>query len=414
MTQEDMQKLIDASEVTPAGQIMYQDGFIDPEAEGKDLKYDWDAQPRETTDGRGLVDSILRLGLIEPPTLALYGGDDVPEVVRGHRRIDATKISKTEHPEDYKRIFPNGVPVKIAVGKVVNGNRVDLTHKDIFLLRADHDLDSLKESLHSKIECYKMVSPLFRAGFTYAEVIENTWRTVSRILSTKYNELKDEIAKTPARSVQLQILERSQHGNYQFLKALSDSPNLLVEAWMNGERNKGPKFTQAQIKGLASKFKSLQADAGKTAGADALTQENPGDAWIKEFNDVFTEISVPKEAKEAGPKMAKRGKIEEMLIAVSSKTARLAFQSVLGVENAEKLLKNTYDKDVAVFESIRESVPSFVEFVLINAPLMEQDITKSDVKKLTEVLGLESAHSKAAQAAAKGGRSAKQETAKAK
>jgi hypothetical protein len=404
MTEEQLQAMLNASEVTPAGQILFEEAYIDPCGDGVDHCYDWDAQPRETTDGRDLVESFQRLGMIEKPMLCRYKGVDLPEVARGHRRLNGAKTMKEEMLDEYNRVFPQGVAVKIAVGKIVNGETMELTHRDMHLLRVDHDLDSLKQTLTSVIEAYKMVCPLFRAGLSYSEVIEHTWRTVSRLLSTKYNELVEEVKGLP-RSLRLKVLERSQHGNYQFLKALSDAPDALIEAWKAGVKGNGPKLTQATIKGLVSEFRKAKDEIKNVAGSKPLTREKPGEEWLGKLQDAITKAAAPKDTTEAGPKMVKKTKVEEMRDSVTSQSLRLAFQSVLGVAGAEKMLKNNYDKDISIFEQIREERPRFAEFVLSNGLLLEHDLTRADIKALKTALEInpDSAHAIAAQAAAKGG-----------
>ncbi len=409
---EQLSDLMAKAEVTAAGNILFEERFINPNAVDVEFIYDWTAQPREETNGRGLVDSIRRIGQQERPILVKHSGKELPEVGRGHRRLNAACIISKEFSDDFVRLYPNGVPVKVAIGKMVKGKTVELTGTDMHLLRADHDLDDLKQSLSSKIECVRLTRPLFNLGLAMIVVIEHTWRTVSRIMSSKYNALREEIEKTSNRQEQLRILDRSQHGNFQFLKAIADSPNALYEAWATGEKQEGPVLTQKVVKELASQFRNAVKDSGQVVGGEVITKENPGPDWTESLKDAVTEAGKPKEEKEKGPAMAKKSKVEEMLEKATSQTARLAFQATLGITGAERMLQNDYDVPVRAFEQMREVRPRLMEAMLELATTLDGDITKEQYKAVNAVFPNESVHVDAAkeatpktpQAAAKGGR----------
>ena len=383
-TNEQLQDIVDNAEVTPAGSIIFEERFINPKAVDVEFTYDWNAQPREVTDGRGLVDSICRVGLNEKPMLVIYGGKDLPEVAKGHRRLDACCIISAERANDFKRNFPNGVPVKVATGKVIAGEVMPLTHIDMHLLRADHDLDSLKQSLATKIECVRLTRPLFESGMKGPAVQLHTWRTVSRIMSTKYADLCKSMDNALPHE-QVKILDNSQHGNYQLLKAIADSPMALYEAWAIGERKEGPVLTQKQVKELASQFRKDKSDALSIVGGPVVDKDNPSPEWTSALADAITESAKPKEETDKGPKMVKKSKVEEMLEKAKSMTQRLTLQAVLGIAGADRMLQNSYDGPVRGFEDLRESKPRLIEMLLELASSIDEDVTKEQYKAVNAV-----------------------------
>jgi len=384
MSLEAIDALIANAEITPAGSLIFEECFIDPTAEGYEFIIDYDAQPREVTDGSGLVNDICMRGQIDPLILAIYSGGLIPEVGAGHRRRHAAYLIKTERPDDYDRVYPNGVPCKIATGKVVNGKVVNLTHMDMHLMRADHDTDSLKQSLSSKIECVKMTRPLFRQGMKTPEVIFHTWRTVSRIMSNKYNALCEEVDALASKAEQLKVLDRSQHGNFQFLKALADSPDALFDMWSKGEKGEGAKLSQKVVKELASKFRNAQSEADRTPGAEPVTLECPPEDWTEALTDAVTEANTPADEKPDTPKMLKKSKVEEILKKTKSASGRLVLQMVLGLPGAERLYYNNYDVPVSGFCNLREKKPRLVEAMLEFGGL-DEDITKEQFKAMKAV-----------------------------
>ena len=397
-TTEQLQDIVDNAEVTPAGSVLFEERFINPNAEDVEFTYDWNAQPREVTDGRGLVDSICRIGLNERPILVIYGGKDIAEVAAGHRRLNACCIISKERKDDYDRNFPNGVPVKVAIGKMVNGKKCELTHIDMHLLRADHDLDSLKCSLATKIECVRLTRPLFEVGMKMVAVMLHTWRTVSRIMSGRYPELcKAMDNASPAD--QVKILDSSQHGNFQLLKAIADTPMALYEAWALGERKEGPILTQKQVKDLASLFRKEKTDALKVVGGPIVDKDNPTPEWVSALKDAITESSKPKEEKEAGSKMVKKSKVEEMLEKATNQTQRLQLQAILGVAGAERMLENNYAEFIKNCESMREKFPRVMEMAIEMCSSLDEDITKEQYKAVNAVFQGTSVHEQAAEKA---------------
>ena len=211
----------------------------------------------------------------------------------------------------------------------------------------------------------------------------HTWRTVSRIMSSKYSELCTAMDNA-TEAQQVKILGDSQHGNFQFLKAIADTPVCVFDAWALGEKGEGPNIPQKVVAKLASNFRKDVKEADNTPGAKAVDKTTPTEGWIEGFNDAMTEVAKPKDEKKSEPKMMKKSKVEEMLGKVKSPSGRLLLQAVLAKEGAERMYFNGYERDVNAFCNLRENKPRLIE-VMLEFGQRDEDITKEQYNALSAV-----------------------------
>jgi hypothetical protein len=274
MSDDDFDALQEECHLKPINQFKYEIRYLMP----KDIHIDWKLQSRENTTGKHLISSILDTGLNTNLEAWLNALEEI-WLLRGHQRIMALIEILKLHPKEFKRLFPNGIPVKVYLG---------ITSNDALRIRADHSYDKLKKPLTSKIEAVNMTTPLYQNGFSEKQVMVMSFDTVVPIMASPktYNDLIEKRNNAKTSRDFRDILFNSQKGSFQFLKRISEAPPDLVDFWKDGERGKQPMFPKRkQYEELVMVFNNAvkadrKSDDPKGYGYDKLPPE-----YVQAFAD---------------------------------------------------------------------------------------------------------------------------------
>lgn len=348
------------------------DGKLHTLVVDSDVVFNWDLQPRDVTDGTHLIEDIMNRGLVTEPT-AWVNGDSV-EVLMGHLRMDALARMQALYPEEFKGLFPKGVPVKVYQ---------DLTEEQAMLIRDDHDLDNLKRKLQGRVEVFHLLRPKFEKLWTEAQILKADWRTLASVLSGNYSALEKKVADETDQRKQYDIIFKSQKGNLQNLKAVYRNPIALQEYWMDAERGNKAKLKQETIRELATLFENEQSEGEKMQPMQKFTKVKPGPQWVAAFAEARQEAETPR-AEKRKPLTTKAR--EDLRKDLNSNVATFA---MLAVENEQEYaveqLKKV-DKVIAPIESAYQVDSKALDVLVVHLNKTNEALTPSQISNLKKLL----------------------------
>lgn len=353
LNDKEVKARIDGLSVDPVNSMQFDIVNVKPEPQGSEKKtytVNWSLQPREEghSDGSDLVDDIMRRGLQEMPTAWANPEKKIPELLQGHRRMHALYLISEQYPDAFKALFPEGIPIKVYTSKMVDGDWVSLTDDDGLIIRADHDTDALRQPLTTKLEAIRLVKPFFLKNmngdksWTTLRIMMLTWRTVCRIMSKQYDALRARYDAAKSEQEKIDIIFNSQKGSFQFLRRMSEAPDILLEYYAQGQKGEATQLkTQKDYEDLSLAFKkAYEADRKKLEplGIDAA---NPGKEFMAEFNKVKKE----KLKGAATTKILPLNKAEVDALAgkLTSNICGLLIKALQRNADAESLLIDNYD-----------------------------------------------------------------------
>jgi hypothetical protein len=225
-----------------------------------------------------LADSIMGQGLLKPLVLR----KDTLEVLQGHRRKRAIEFIKNTFPEDYERLFKDGVPCEL----------VDCSNAEALILKVDH---GNTQGLTHKFECQLAANMLLAAGAT-EEVVANTLSGMLDVfyppegkivpiladLDKKLSECKDPIVQLDLTKTRRQEVLKHRRGTVQFFSAAFRCPDCVMTALHNKALGKGWGPTQSEVRNLHKVFLQDMSVVGPN-GLPIYNKMKPGpgfeNAW---------------------------------------------------------------------------------------------------------------------------------------
>ena len=345
-----------------------------PVVEGQEFVIDWSLQPRVETNGDDLIDDIRSRGLIEPIVLGDVEGIGLL-LLKGHRRTDALSKMAGKEAEVFKQLFPEGVPAKVYE---------NITVEQALEIRDDHDLDILKQGLTNRVEVFNLIRPKFEAKWPVSKILSTSWRTIARVMSTKYAELVAEIKDLKTDKEKYEKILNSQNGNYILLKAVYQAPNVLKDYWTNSELNpKGyPKIKQTEFKKLVALFKDeVREGLADAKNLQKYTKMAPGPMFLEAFEAAVKEAATPRES---GIKPMTSKERDELMGTLNTKLATLTLKAVANPVEVMSVLEQV-DKNFAPIEAAAEvdfdSMTAIAAAITLNGRL-----TKTDRNKVLQVI----------------------------
>lgn len=360
LSKEEVKTRISGLSVDPVNSMQFNIVNVKPEPQGSEKStytVDWSLQPREEghSDGSDLVDDIMRRGLQEMPTGWANPKKKIPELLQGHRRMHALYLISEQHPEAFKALFPEGIPIKVYTSKMVDGEWIPLTEDDSLIIRADHDTDALRQPLTTKVEAIRLVKPFFMKiingdkSWTTLRIMMLTWRTVCRIMSKQYDTLKANVEKAKNEQEKVDIIFSSQKGNFQFLRRMSEAPDMLLDYYAKGQKGEATLLkTQKDYEELSLIFKKEHEADRETLEPIGVDAANPG----KEFLAAFSKAKKEKLRGKPSTKVTALNKAEVDTLAnkLKSNICGLLIKALQRNADAEALLIGNYDGITARME----------------------------------------------------------------
>ena len=399
MDDQVISSLISNMAVDKTNDMTYETRYVTPEEQGKEgeeIFVDWNLQPREEgkSSGANLVEDIKIRGLQEIPTAFDEPGQDVPVLLQGHRRYNACYLIFKSDPELFKALFPKGLPIKVYthkryIDKKGKEDFIPLTHEDGIVIRADHDTDALKQNLTTKLEAIRLVKPFFDLSkedkrWTTARIIMLTWRTVCKIMSKQYDKLVADYDKCDNNKDRINTLMSSQKGNYQFLRRMSEAPDVLLDYYVKGTKGEAPQLaTQKDYEALSIVFKEECAkNDAKLEPDKTMDASNPGKVFEAAFSKSKKE-NLKGSKKSSKPAGMNKAETEDFITKLSSNYGKLMYKALQKTEGAEVMLLTKYDPITAKMEEAGKKDFKALEFLLdlvIECGLTTKEM--KDIKKL--------------------------------
>ena len=333
-----------------------------------------------------LVQSISDQGLLEPITVWRPNGNDLVEVIKGHRRTMALNELLENDPKRFAELFPEGVPVFRCE---------NITKEQATVLKLDH---GAQLSLSHPHELQMSANLLFNDKATQADVANILRPLIDKISpppakkKQEFDKLEADIkaAKSAKDRAKAEKALRDRIADYhrgrvQNLYAVWYCPNIVEAALYykatGGEyHRKGfeddymPSLTQKQITALAKDFgedlKVMEDNVPK------YNSERPGPLFTKRWNEIC-EAEKNKEPSTPNPKAMSA---KDMKAEVGSRWASAGFCKLTAWHSGDKTVEGLDDLDKAYhgFDLVAKYSPELTNLVAEEAEKIKKSLIAAD------------------------------------
>lgn len=338
-------------------------------------------QPRLNTDENRFFNDISLNGLATPPKVWLDDEGKYHALDGRHRWASLRKI-QNERPDVWNHHgFNNGVPCKVYE---------NLTNEQVLDLRTDEGRG--QQPLNGKVEGWRALKPHFESGKTDKEIEAKYWPIIAETCSSpsknaeliqSFNDCKDEREF-------LDKVHNALYGHIMFFRALYNCPAMVEKNWsmvelgntQDDEGNVFIKFTQGEIRKLASAHKADLA-ADEASGFELnITKDNPGEIFKMELNKIIDS----KKDKDSSPKdkpMDKKERENRMANAKSA-TEKIIFSAINGNLQSQAKLDDTFER----IAKLDKAMQIHYDFVMELADLLIERKEKLDDKDRQQIFAI--------------------------
>jgi len=273
--------------------------------------HNWNPGKRGPNDHLAFIASICAYGLKEPLMVNQRSGVKKSDPIndksyrgcKGHLRLRACVSVAKDYPEDFVRVFPNGlIPVSLVKG---------LDKDQEYFLACDHDTVS-----RGRVGIIQQGVEMFLKGAEAKEVLASLLPEINSAFGQVGDKVKSEMNLAKTEQDRMKIWFRARYGTLQLMKRLAELPDKVKEAFYNAEDNgkEGDKLTHTDI--------TASAILNNKEGGTKL-QPSQG------FEELYaTKVAAYGTAKDTGPKPKTIKELDAMGKLIGSVTYDMIFLNV--------------------------------------------------------------------------------------
>ena len=341
-----------------------------------------------------LVENIGDIGLLEPIHVWFPNGDDVSEVIRGHRRTMALVELEDRNPKRFSELFPDGIPAIVWD---------DITAEEALILKLDHGGQVTLSDPH---ELQMSATLMFRKGFTEAQVANQLKPLIMKLSPKLIPSMASDLKKLEAKLAEAREsgkgvseaenelagrIANGFRGRVQHLHNVSRCPDIVNASLFfkacdikpEGFKDEHlPKLTTDQVKALwKAHSKDLEELDAKT-GAPKFNKQRVGPLFVEKWKEILQKEAEAASGNKPAKDKAMSGKDMKSEI-TDGKWQCVGFYKLTKWHSGDKSVEGleTLDREYKALDLVKQFQPDLYEMVVAEASKIEAGLKAEATKE---------------------------------